>query len=227
MGIRDSPGLIMKEKSKNWWKLGLVVLVLGLLVYIFRFSSLKDQLSLESIQIFLGGFGAWGPVIYILMYAILTVVFFPASILTAAGGFVYGKLWGTVYAIIGATIAAIVAFYIGRYAAKDWVEKITGKRFDKYNKKLAKRGFETVAVMRLLFLPYIPLSYAAGTSRVTIGAFVLATILTNIPGVFAFAFLGSSVGAGFDWRILLMAIVLIVLVLMIPKIVRKYAKSYK
>ena len=187
-------------------------------IYLFRFSPFASSLTLESIQGLLNSAGAWGPLVYILIYIVLSVAFFPASILTVAGGFVFGVFWGTVYAIIGATLAAIIAFYAGRYLAKEWAEKTFGKRFATYNKKLADHGFQTIAIMRLLFLPYIPISYAAGASQVSVGAFALATFLTNIPGGFAFAYLGTSFT---DPRTLVFALLLVLLVLLIPKLTRR------
>lgn len=209
---------MMEKKTKTWVKIGIGLSAVVLLFYLFRFSPLKDALSIDSIQTFLQGFGMWGPVVYIVMYIVLTVMFFPASVLTISGGFVFGLFWGTIYAIIGATIAATVAFLIARYLAKDWVEKTSGKTFKKYNKKLSEKGFETVAILRLLFLPYIPLSYAAGASSVSLVAFILATFLTNIPGGFAFAYLGQSIT---NPKTIAIAVVMIVLVMMIPKLVKK------
>lgn len=216
---KDKPS----TKKRSAIKLIAGVIILAVLIYVFRYSPLKDFLSLDAIQTFLTSLGPWGPVIYILMYVVLTVVFFPASLLTIAGGFAFGIFLGTLYAIVGATIAAVLAFYIGRYFAKDWVEQSFGKTFQKYNKKLSERGFQTVAIMRLLFLPYIPLSYAAGASRVSIGAFVLATFLTNFPGGFAFAYLGNSIT---DPRTILIAVVFIGLVLLIPRITKKFVKNH-
>ena len=208
----------MKSSSRNYLKPMIGLVLIAFFIYLFRFSPFKNQLTLDSIQLFLQSAGPWGPLIYIILYVGLTVVFFPASILTVAGGFAFGIFFGTVYAIIAATLSAAIAFYAGRYLAKDWVEKTFGKTFESYNKKLSDHGFQTVAIMRLLFLPYIPLSYAAGASRVSIGAFILATFLTNIPGGFAFAYLGTSFT---DPRTLIAAILLVLLVLLIPKITKK------
>jgi len=209
-------------KKNPWMKLGILGLIVVVLILLYQFTPIASYLQPTYIQDFIGQLGYFGPLVYGLLYVVLTVVFFPASLLTVSGGIIFGTLMGMIYTIIAATIAATVAFYIARYFGKEFAEKLIKGRMEKVDKKLEKGGFQAVAVLRLLYIPYIPLSYAAGLSKVKTRDFVLATFLTNIPGSFAFSYLGGSLG---DPRSIILAIVLVVLVLMVPKVVKKFQKS--
>ena len=47
------------------------------------------------------GLGLWGPVVFILGYALATVAFAPGSVLTLAAGALFGLVYGTAYALVG------------------------------------------------------------------------------------------------------------------------------
>ena len=71
--------------------------------------------------------GAWGPVLFVLLYVAATVLFLPGSILTLGAGVVFGLARGGVIVSISATLGATAAFLVGRYVARDWVAgKIEG-----------------------------------------------------------------------------------------------------
>lgn len=61
-----------------------------------------------------------------------------------------------------------------------------------WSSRLRANSFEAVLVMRLLFLPYDAVNYAAGFLRVRWRPFLAATALGSLPGTFAFVLAGSS-----------------------------------
>jgi uncharacterized membrane protein YdjX (TVP38/TMEM64 family) len=69
----------------------------------------------------LGRFGQWAPIVFVVLYAVSTVLFVPGSLLTLAGGAMFGPIAGTLYSLTGATLGAMLAFMIARYVASDWV----------------------------------------------------------------------------------------------------------
>ena len=196
-------------------------MIFFLAVFLFRVSAVRELLSPENLRRFVEGFGIAAPFMYMLVYTVLVVVFFPASVLSAVGGFIFGALWGTMYTIIAATVAAAVSFLLARWLGKDFVQKRLGGRLKEWEAKLSDGGFWTVVILRFLFLPYIPLSYAAGLTKISLWEFTLATFLTNIPGSFAFTYLGASIT---EPRNIAIAIVIILLVLCIPLLVKRWQK---
>jgi uncharacterized membrane protein YdjX (TVP38/TMEM64 family) len=138
--------------------------------------------------------GLWGPLVYILLYAIRPLILFPSTVLTLAGGFVFGPVLGVLYTIIASNISSTIAFFVGRYFGKGLL-KDDGSNglIQRYARRMRANSFETVMVMRFIFLPYDAVSYLAGFLRIQYLAFILATALGSIPGTIAFIGFGASI----------------------------------
>jgi len=71
--------------------------------------------------------GIWDPLMFALVYVVATVLMLPGAALTLAAGAIFGLVWGTVAVSIGSTTGAALAFLIGRYLARDTVERRLGR----------------------------------------------------------------------------------------------------
>lgn len=89
---------------------GLVVVALS-----FAASVLPVKEWLNSFIQWVQHLGPWGVVIFIMAYAIGTVLFLPGWIFTVSAGLIYGIVGGTLVALGGAVIGASLAFLIARY----------------------------------------------------------------------------------------------------------------
>ncbi|HEV2169657.1 MAG TPA: VTT domain-containing protein, partial [Candidatus Binatus sp.] len=98
--------------------------------------------------------GAWGPLVYILLYAVGPSFLVPGAVMTIAGGLAFGTIWGSVYSLIGADIGALVAFAAGRFLGRSFVERVVGERFQSMMQRIAKHGFQIILYLR--FVPVIP-----------------------------------------------------------------------
>jgi len=137
--------------------------------------------------------GVWAPVVFMLGYIVATVAFVPGSVLTLAGGALFGLLWGTVYVIIAASIGACLAFLIARYLARGWVEKkLEGQpRFAAIDRAIGRDGGKIVALMRLSpVFPFNLLNYALGLTKVKFWHYALAC-LAMLPGSFLYVYYGA------------------------------------
>jgi uncharacterized membrane protein YdjX (TVP38/TMEM64 family) len=67
----------------------------------------------NSIQNWVPHSDAFAPIIFIMVYVFATVLFLPDSIITLAGGALFGPVWGVFYNLTGATIGAFLSFLIG------------------------------------------------------------------------------------------------------------------
>jgi uncharacterized membrane protein YdjX (TVP38/TMEM64 family) len=138
--------------------------------------------------------GPWGPVIFIALYVLATVLFVPGSVLTLGAGAVFGVVWGSVYVSIAATLGATCAFLVGRYLARDAIaRKIEGnERFAAIDRAVAREGWKIVGLTRLSpVFPFTLLNYAFGITRVRLGHYVLASWIGMMPGTVMFVYLGS------------------------------------
>ena len=163
----------------------------------YQYFTIKSDLSpLELVQSVLEFLthGIWGPLIYILLYAVRPLILFPSTLLTIAGGFVFGPVLGVVYTVLASNISSTVAFFVGRYFGSDLLQDDGSDNLvQRYARRMRMNSFETVIIMRFIFLPYDAVSYLAGFLRINYWAFILATALGSIPGTIAFIGFGSSI----------------------------------
>lgn len=138
--------------------------------------------------------GLYGPLLYIVLYAIRPLVFFPATVLTLLGGFLFGPV-GIIYTIIGSNSSAMVAFGVGAYFGQGILEdKDNAGIIQRYMQRMRDNSFETVLIMRLIFLPYDLVNYVAGFLKISWQAFLAATAVGSLPGTISFVLLGASFG---------------------------------
>lgn len=176
----------------------LIALIFGVaLILGYQWYAKANQLTpFQAVQALLDFFAGslWGPVIYILAYAIRPLILFPSTLLTLAGGFVFGPVLGVVYTIIASNISATIAYFVGRFFGEGlFKDDGSDNLVQRYARRMRDHSFETVLVMRFIFLPYDAVSYVAGFLRIRYWPFILATALGSIPGTLAFIGFGASI----------------------------------
>jgi uncharacterized membrane protein YdjX (TVP38/TMEM64 family)/rhodanese-related sulfurtransferase len=166
-----------------------------------------------------------------LIYAIATVLFLPGSVLTLAGGALFGPVLGTFYNLTGATIGATLAFLVTRYHASDWVAQRTGGRLKQLINGVEGEGWRFVAFVRLVPLfPFNLLNYALGLTRIPLLHYVLASYICMLPGAIAYTYLGYAgreAAAGGEGLIQkgLLALALLAAVAFLPRLIGKLRKQ--
>ena len=143
------------------------------------------------------GLGLWAPVVYAAGYAIATVALVPGSLLTLAGGAVFGLGKGAVTVFVGASVGATLAFLISRYVARSWVEHRLEhhERFAAIDAAVGEQGLKIVALLRLSpVFPFNMLNYALGLTRVRLRDYLIAHLFM-LPGTFLYVYYGRLAGA--------------------------------
>ncbi len=140
----------------------------------------------------------WGPILYVLFYIVQPIVFFPSTFLTIAAGYVYGPVLGTVLAIIGSNASSVLAWLVGRFFGETLVsDRFKQSMLNRFSDRLRTNSFQSVLLMRLIYLPYDVVSYFSGFMRLALPAFALGTFLGGLPGTISFALFGSSIEGDF------------------------------
>jgi uncharacterized membrane protein YdjX (TVP38/TMEM64 family) len=140
--------------------------------------------------------GVWGPVVFIVGYALATVAFVPGLLLTLAAGAIFGVVWGSVYVFAGAVIGASAAFLIARYLARRAVERrLEGnEKFAAVDQAVGEQGRKIVFLLRLSpVFPYNLLNYALGLTRVRFVDYLAASV-GMIPGTLLYVYSGKIAG---------------------------------
>jgi uncharacterized membrane protein YdjX (TVP38/TMEM64 family) len=201
----------------------LIVLAVGIAVAIVY----RDQFDATALQDWVQRAGAAAPIAFMLLYALATVFFLPGSVLTLAGGALFGPILGTLLNLTGATIGATLAFLISRYLASDWVTRKTGGKLSALINGVEAEGWRFVAFVRLVPLfPFNLLNYALGLTRIKLSHYVLASYLFMFPGAIAYTYLGyagrETLGGGEDLiQKALLALALLAVIAFIPRLVAR------
>lgn len=182
----------MKKIKFTWYLLTIIPIVLLMLGYVFPIQFFSSQ---DSIRNFVGQFGIFAPLVFILLQ-ILQVVLTPLSHYTVsiAGGFIFGTWLGFIYNLIGRIIGTAIAFYLGRIFGrkiiKHMVKSETIQKYDHY----FDRG--KLLLFLAYFLPLFPddeASYLAGFSSIRPRVFLPLMALGHVSGSLSLAYLGSGV----------------------------------
>lgn len=207
----------MNKKSLQIGKWLLIAAVIVLIVWLSRSVFEVDANDLRS---WILSFGLWAPVMYIVIYTVRPLIFFPASVLSIAGGLAFGAWLGTLYTIIGATLGAMLSFYVAKTFGKSLVRREWTGNAGKIQSQMEQNGFFYVLLFR--FIPAINfdlISYAAAFAKVRFTSFALATLIGIIPGTFAYNFLGSSFVSG-NPKIIILAVLVFAVLTVVPILIR-------
>lgn len=171
--------------------------VLGLAGALAAAFVYRERWNVDGLESWLNHVGGAAPVLYIGLYALAAVLFLPGSILTLAGGALFGPVWGTLYSLTGATAGAVLAFLVARYLAAQRVQAWLAAHADERTKHLLQgveaEGWRFVAFTRLVPLfPFNLLNYALGLTRIPLAHYALASFVFMLPGALAFTYLGYA-----------------------------------
>lgn len=136
--------------------------------------------------------GGWGPALFFVVYAGLTLLPGPKALLTAAGGALFGLWVGAALALAAALVGAIVSFGVGRLLGRDAVDRLIRGRLARVDALLADHGLSAVLVVRVVpLVPFTAINYASGLSGVRFRDYVLGSAVGMVPGTLAYAALGA------------------------------------
>ncbi len=174
---------------------------------------------------------AIGPLIFFGLYLLRPLLFFSASLLTVASGYLFGPMAGILYTIIASNASSLLAYAIGRFFGSGLLQGGAGHGLlQRYAERMRNNSFETVLLARLVFLPYDLVSYVAGFLRINWRAFIAATALGAIPGTVSLALLGASIQGDFsigalrfDPLVFAISAIIFVASLILSRVLRKRA----
>ena len=145
---------------------------------------------------FVEGLGIWAPAIFIAGYALSVVALIPGSILTLAGGAIFGLVQGTIWVFIGAVIGSLGGFVLARYVARDAVEKRTASdpRFATVDRAIGDNGLKIVFLLRLSPVFHFSFgNYALGLTQVSLRDYALGSF-GMIPATLLYVYYGKVIG---------------------------------
>ena len=172
-----------------------LLLWVGLLAGLWLVAAQNESSPLELLRGALSGLqhDPLAPLLLGMLYLLRPLFLLPVSLLTVASGLFFGAVWGTVYAVIATLLSAVVAYLLGRLFGR-----APGGAEPTFVQRLKRYPFETVLLSRFLFVPGDLVNYVAGYLRVSLRAFVLATLIGGLPGLWVGVLAGASLESGLE-----------------------------
>lgn len=169
------------------------LLILAAVVFVGAWLLL-DVPPLATLRSWADQTGPWFPVIFWLLYVLITQFPIPRTIMTISAGILFGTVEGILIALTATTVSAVISLLLVRSLLRDWVEpRLTHPAVASINRRLEERGWLAVFSLRLIAgVPFSIMNYAAALTRVPVVPFAVATLLGSAPGTILVAIFGDT-----------------------------------
>jgi uncharacterized membrane protein YdjX (TVP38/TMEM64 family) len=196
------------------------------------FSPLREHLTRENIRSAVQQIRAvwYAPIVYVLLYCVGCIVALPASIFVIAAGFIWGWLFGGLYAMAGGLCGAIVSFFLGRFIGEGLLERF-GRIGQLVRKQVDHAGFKSLLILRNIpGIPFAALNYGAGVAGVRFRDYFFATLIGIAPSKFvvtycADALFNGSMSEGDVFRRLAIVCALMIAMVLLPTLLKRFART--
>ncbi len=200
---RESGGKRKSSPVKRLLPLTVLVAAIGT-----AFSlGLHEHLSIDSLRehrAFLNGIVADYTVLaalaFIAIYTVSTALSLPGGVvLTIAGGFLFGTLFGAIYVLFAATLGATIVFLIARTALGSALRDRAGPFLQRMEAGFKENALSYLLVLRLIPLfPFFIVNLVPAFLGVPLRTYLLGTFVGIIPGTLVFILAGAGLGSVFD-----------------------------
>jgi uncharacterized membrane protein YdjX (TVP38/TMEM64 family) len=181
------------KSARLIWKWVLGAVVLTALTVGWFFLPVKEWS--DSFRSWIEDLGAWGVLIFGVVYIVATVFLVPVSVLTVVAGLAFGVAIGFPLVVVSATIGATLAFLVARYLVHKRVESLVAKRpkFKAVKQAVSEGGWKIVGLLRLSpLVPFNLQNYFYGITDVKLVQYVPATFVGIMPGTLLYVYLGAA-----------------------------------
>ena len=167
----------------------LILLALaGISIGLLEISPIKAHLGPDQFQRIIGEAGLMGPALLVIFCAVGTCLFIPVTVFVAVGAAMFGPYLAFACVCPGALAGAVISCLTARRLGRQFVYSLIGDRLRNYDGLLERNGFKTVLFLRLMFVPFAPMNYGAGLTKVRFWDYFFATALGEVITIFATTF---------------------------------------
>ena len=183
-------------------KLMLTTLITIVLILLILFD-LHHYLTLEHLKSSKDNLNAYyqdNPLIvlgtFFLIYLTSATFSIPgATVLTLAGGNLFGLVAGTIVVSFASTIGATMAMLISRFLLKDWVQNRFATQMVKINSGILKEGAFYLFTLRLIpAVPFFVINLLMGLTPIRTLTFFLVSQFGMLPATLIYVNAGSELG---------------------------------
>ena len=152
----------------------------------WRWSPLKEWIDVGTLVGLAAEFerAPTAPFIILGIFLVGGMLAFPLTVLIVVCALVFGPWYGFLYSMIGALLSAAFSYAVGHLVGRRTVWRFAGKKLRELNRRLARRGFMTIIIVRIVPLaPFTVVNLIAGASRIRFQDFMLGSAVGLLPGI--------------------------------------------
>jgi len=134
--------------------------------------------------------------IYFILYIVVTALSLPgATIMTLAGGALFGLWTALVIVSFASSIGATLAFLVSRFLLRDWVQKKFGDKLQAINAGIEKEGAFYLFSLRLVPLfPFFVINLLMGLTPLKTSLYYIVSQIGMLAGTIVYVNAGTQLG---------------------------------
>lgn len=190
----NGPPAALRIGASDWLKAMVLPGVIAALFVMAQRMGLREWTSdRAALERTLADWGWAAPLLFVVCYSFLPLVFIPRAVLALIGGYLFG--WPSVlYTWAGALVGETMAYGLARSFGRSLVQKaaLRSERARRAVAWLQAEGFWAVLIMRLFpFVPTDVVNFGSGFAGVRYRDFAAGTLLGIFPGCVVFSYYGQ------------------------------------
>lgn len=174
-------------KNRAWRFFALLAFAL-VLAALWRWSPLSQWLNIETLLVAADVIRESTLTVPIVLgvYLIGSCLMFPITVMILATALSFGPYSGFALALSGSLLGGIASYLLGRWLGRDVVRRLAGDRLNRLSRKIAKRGWLAIAVVRVVpIAPFTIVNMVAGSTHISARSFLIGTAVGMGPGILA------------------------------------------
>lgn len=212
------------ELRENLIKAIILAVFLITVLSIVRFTGLSEYLNISNVDVLqqkLSRFDSLAPLIFLIGGAFVITLGVPRAVVSILGGLAFGLFWGILLALSAALLGSVIIFLLTKWLGRPLFKQKVGRYLAVIENHTRTDGFLMVIILRQLPLTSLLINILIGLTSISIGIFLLGSIVGLLPETIIFALYGSSLQENFVLRISIASTLWIILIL----VVRLFFKS--
>lgn len=178
-----------------------LIAIIAFLVALFIYFDLSNYFTLaylQSQQVAFANYYSAHPILTLLAYGVIYIVVtglsLPgATIMTLAGGALFGLLWGTIIVSIASTIGATLAFLAARFLFRESLERKFSGQLKLINDGIEKDGGYYLFTLRLVPLfPFFAINLIMGLTKMQATTFFWVSQIGMLAGTLVYVNAGTQ-----------------------------------
>lgn len=201
---------------KNKKLISILFISLILILVCTNIENLKKFKDITVLVDFIKGYGPYAILCFLIIFSLKPIILIiPSAMLSIASGMLFGPIKGFMLNMVGFFTSGTLAFILSRFLGQEFVDKLLRGKALSLNQNMEKKGFKVLFLLRLPpVLPYDPLSYACGLTKIRYKDFIIASLLGVVPETLCYSYMGKNILDPFSVKFIIpLSIVIIATIL--------------